>query len=181
MKHHVCNARLAFTLTNVFREHFQDPEKILHEYIAPGATVLDIGCGPGYFTIPIALMTGAAGTVFAVDIQENMLRKMEERAVQAGVRTRIRSVLCRPGDLPVRGMVDFVLSFWMMHEVADREGLFRQIAAVMKPESRCLLVEPKIHVRKKRYGLIVDAACAAGLKQLEHVQVPMSRATLFSL
>lgn len=181
MKQHVCDARFAFTLYNSFRKYLQDPVAILREYIEPGTTVLDIGCGPGYFTIPIALMTGAAGTVYAVDIQEEMLQKMEQRAVHEGVRTRIRPVLCAPGDITVRDRVDFILTFWMVHEVPDRPGLFRQITAVMKPESRYLLVEPKIHVGKKQYGMIVDAALAAGLQTVKEVPVPLSRATLFTL
>ena len=181
MKQHVCNARFAFAMYHSFRKHLQDPAAILGEYVMPGATVIDLGCGPGYFTIPIALLTGASGTVFAVDIQEGMLRKMEERAVQAGVRTRVRPVLCTPGDIAVREPSDFVLSFWMAHEVPDRAALFSQIAAVMKPDARYLLVEPKFHVRKKRYGRIIGAAVAAGLKPLHEVPVPLSRAMLFGL
>ncbi len=180
MRQHICSARFAFTLHGPIRKHFQDPEKIISAFIGPGATVIDIGCGPGYFTIPIALLTGAAGTVYAVDIQEAMLRKVEARAVEAGVRTRIRPVLCAPDRISVSEAVDFVLTFWMVHEVPDRPALFRQIREVMKPGSRYLLVEPKIHVMKKRYGMIIDEAVAAGLKPVQEVQVPLSRAMLFS-
>jgi ubiquinone/menaquinone biosynthesis C-methylase UbiE len=181
MKGHICSHRFAFTLYNSFRNYIQDPEKILHDFIRPGATVLDLGCGPGYFTIPMASMVGASGTVIAADIQKEMLQKMEERAVRQGVRIRIRPVLCAPGDISVRDNVDFILTFWMVHEVPDRRGLFRQLTAIMKPDSRYLLVEPKLHVTKKKYHEIVDEAVAAGLKPAKETPVPLSRGMLFSL
>ena len=50
----VCPAELAGTLDNPLRRLFQNPERILKPYLTRGMTVLDLGCGPGYFSIEIA-------------------------------------------------------------------------------------------------------------------------------
>jgi len=48
-------------------------------------TVLDMGCGPGRITVPLAKKVGSQGKVVAVDIQTGMLRRAEAKAKQAGV------------------------------------------------------------------------------------------------
>ena len=43
----------------------------------PGMKIMDIGCGPGFFTLPMAELTGKDGLVIAVDIQDEMLKMSE--------------------------------------------------------------------------------------------------------
>ena len=52
----------------MFRRWVQDPEEIVKPYVRRGSTVLDIGCGMGYFTIPLAGLVGEEGQVIALDI-----------------------------------------------------------------------------------------------------------------
>jgi len=61
-------------LDNGFRKLFQNPAKILGSYIWPGMTVIDIGFGPGTFTLTMAKMVGEKGTVKAIDVQSEMVR-----------------------------------------------------------------------------------------------------------
>ena len=70
----VCPVERAGSLDNRFRRWLQDPRKILSPHIKEGMTVLDLGCGPGYFTIDIAQMVGKSGRVIAADLQEGMLK-----------------------------------------------------------------------------------------------------------
>ena len=88
-----CPAWLSFTLTNIFRRMAHDPVRILRPFIREGDTVIDVGNGPGYFTVPMARMVGDRGLVIAVDIQSKMLEKTRRRAERAGVAGRIRPVL----------------------------------------------------------------------------------------
>lgn len=177
---HVCPSWLSFILDNALRKGFHNPVAICGRYIQPGDTVMDIGCGNGYFTIPMSQMAGEAGTVIAVDLQRPMLDKMLLRARRLGLSGRIRAVQCGPGDIMVRDRVDFILTFWMVHEVGDAESLFRQIAATMKSGSRYLLVEPKLHVTKKKYREIVEKAARAGLRVQDEPVIALSRSILFS-
>ncbi|HET7318607.1 MAG TPA: class I SAM-dependent methyltransferase, partial [Nitrospirota bacterium] len=127
---------------NPLRHFFQDPEKIVGPFVREGMTVADIGCGMGYFTIPMARIVGAKGTVFAVDIQERMLEFTDRRSKRAGVGDRVRTVRAAGDDIGIREPVDFVLAFWMVHEVKDITRFFGQLSSVLKEGGRVLYVEP---------------------------------------
>ena len=70
----VCPVALSGSLDNGIRRYLQNPQKILRPYINEGMTVLDVGCGPGFFSIEMARMVGKSGRVIAADMQEGMLQ-----------------------------------------------------------------------------------------------------------
>ena len=174
----LCPAWLSFTLTNVFRRLAHDPARILRPYIQEGDMALDIGCGPGFFTIPLARMVGERGLVVAVDIQRKMLEKTRRRAVRAGVAGRIRLHLAAAGSLGLDGQADFALVFWMAHEVDGLTWLFSEILAALKPGGVMLLVEPLAHVSGRRFEEILAAARGAGFTAAPAEPVRLSRAAV---
>ena len=176
----LCPVWLSFTLTNIFRRMAQDPVRILRPFLREGDTALDIGCGPGFFTVPMARMVGDQGLVVAVDIQQDMLDRTRRRAVRAGVADRIRLHLAAENGLGLDLKADFALVFWMAHEVDRLERFFGEILAALKPDGRLLLVEPRVHVPEPRYAEIVAAAVSAGFTPHETDPVRLSRAALLS-
>jgi cyclopropane fatty-acyl-phospholipid synthase-like methyltransferase len=76
-------------LDNPFTKINRSDVIVQHLDLQPGMTVLDIGCGPGRLTIPVARQVGQQGEVVAVDIQPGMLRRAQEKA-QAANLTNIR-------------------------------------------------------------------------------------------
>ncbi|MGZ5499250.1 MAG: class I SAM-dependent methyltransferase [Candidatus Aminicenantales bacterium] len=174
----LCPAWLSFTLTNVFRRMAHHPVRVLGPFLKEGDTALDIGCGPGYFTIPMARMVGDRGWVVAVDIQPAMLERTRRSAERAGVAGRVRLHLAAEDTLGLDLKADFALVFWMAHEVDRLERFFGEILAALKPEGRLLLVEPKVHVPKRRYLEIVAAAKKAGFTPHPTDPVRLSRAAL---
>ena len=178
MHEHVCPPWLSFTLTNVFRRIAQDPDRILGRFIRPGDVVLDIGCGPGFFTIPMARMAGETGSVVAVDIHSGMLEKTRKRAVRAGVSGRIRLHLAEKDRLGLDVRADLALAFWMAHEVPDPGRLFAEIWAALKPEGRLLLVEPRMHVAEDAFAGLVGAAEGAGFFREGEERIRLSRAVV---
>jgi len=64
-------------------------------HIAPGATVLDVGCGPGTDTIPLAELVGGDGFVHGIDRDESMVAEAGRRAADAAVAGRVEH---RTGD-----------------------------------------------------------------------------------
>ena len=70
---HVCPWWLCYSFDNPLRRLIHNPQRILSPYIKQGMTVLDAGCGMGYFSIGMAKMVGDSGKVIAVDLQQKML------------------------------------------------------------------------------------------------------------
>ncbi len=179
-KHHVCPRWLCFTFDNWIRRRLQNPDKIIKPYVREGDTVVDIGPGIGFFTIPMARLVGDSGQVIAVDIQEEMLTAISKRASDAGMAHRIRSCLASPISLNVTARADFILAFWMAHEVPDQEGFFAQLHAVLKEEGKFLLAEPKLHVSKTQFDAAISMAQKIGFKVLDRPDIPLSLAALFA-
>lgn len=176
---HVCPWWLCFTFDNIFRKLIHDPYKILGPYIKAGDTILDVGPGMGYFTIPMANMAGAEGLVIAADIQEKMLFALKKRAQRAGVDKRVIMHLSSPDSLGIKKQVDFILAFWMVHEVPDRKRFLNELFSVLKNNGTFLLVEPGIHVTKANFAKTVHLAVQAGLTISSQPQIFLSRSVLF--
>jgi ubiquinone/menaquinone biosynthesis C-methylase UbiE len=70
---YVCPVQYAGSLDNFIRRLVHKPRRILEAHVGKGMTVLDLGCGPGYFTIELAKLVGEEGRVIAADIQQGML------------------------------------------------------------------------------------------------------------
>jgi ubiquinone/menaquinone biosynthesis C-methylase UbiE len=175
-----CPRWLCFTFDNVLRRLIQNPERIAGRYIKEGDVVLDVGPGIGFFTIPMAGMVGDRGRVIAADIQESMLKGIKKRAVRAGIAERIVLHLASQDSLGVTTAADFILAFWMAHEVPDQQRFYQQLNVVLKDSGRFLLVEPKIHVSGKQFKAEIAAAGAAGFKLVETPTVSLSHAALFA-
>jgi len=181
MPEHVCPPWMSFTLANFFRRMTQDPDRILGRFIRPGDVVLDIGCGPGFFSVPMARMAGETGTVVAVDIHPGMLERTGKRAARAGVSGRVRLHLAEKDRLGLDVRADFALAFWMAHEVPDPGRLFAGIRAALKPEGRLLLVEPRMHVAEDAFAGLVGAAEGAGFVCEGKEYIRLSRAVVLRL
>jgi SAM-dependent methyltransferase len=109
--------------------------------IKPGDIVCDLGCGNGFYTLPIAERVGKTGKVLAVDIQQEMLHLLSERAKSEDL-DHIETILGSPIDprLP-EGKVDLVLLVDVYHEFAYPEQMLQAIRKSLKPKGRLVLVE----------------------------------------
>ena len=177
-KHHVCPRWLCFTFDNWFRRRLQNPDEIIKDYVKQGDTVVDVGPGIGFFTMPMGRLVGDNGQVIAVDIQEEMLAAISKRAIQAGLVNRVCLQLASPDSLNVKERADFILAFWMAHEVPDQGRFFAQLYAVMKDDGKFLLAEPKLHVSRVQFDAELHYAQKAGFKLLDRPDVPLSLAAV---
>ncbi len=175
---HVCPWWFCYTFDNPLRRLFHDPEPLLAPFVKPGMTAVDIGCGMGYFTIPLARITGPGGRVIAVDLQQRMLDALLRRALKAGMADRITLHRCQKESLGVDGPADFALAFWMAHEVPDKPRFFREIFAFLEQEGRLLLVEPKYHVTRGTFERTLAVCREAGFRLVDQPAVALSRAVL---
>jgi SAM-dependent methyltransferase len=68
-----------------------------HLDLRPGIAVVDVGCGPGRVTIPLAKQVGERGEVVAMDIQAGMLQRAQQKARAANL-GNIRFLLAGAGE-----------------------------------------------------------------------------------
>jgi ubiquinone/menaquinone biosynthesis C-methylase UbiE len=179
-KDRVCPWWLAYSFDNPFRRFLHDPQALLGPFVREGMTVADIGCGLGYFSIAMAKMVGGKGAVIAVDLQQEMLDRMRKRAEKSGVASRIRSVLAAEDDIGIKEPVDFVLAFWMVHEVPDIPHFLARVSSILKETGKFLIAEPKMHVPNRKFQETLEYARSAGFQISAVPDIRISRAVILS-
>lgn len=177
---HVCPWWLCWVFDNPLRKLFHNPHNIVSPYIKQGDTVIDVGPGLGFFTIPMAKIVGENGRVIAVDVQKNMLDRLMQRVKSRGFSGNVSSHLSTPGNETPEAEADFVLAFWMVHEVPDTEIFLSGLKNRLKPGGLMLIVEPKMHVNKESFDKTVGIAEKIGLKVKDCPQVSLSLSVLLS-
>ena len=163
-KHGVCTWWKAYTFDNPIRKLIHPRRKLLGPYVKESMTAMDVGCGMGYFSIGMAELVGSTGKVVAVDLQQKMLDVMLKRAARAGMADRIIAYRCQPHDVAVNEKADFILAFWMVHEVPDQNKFFRQVKSMLADEGRVLIGEPKMHVTAYDFKRTLETAKTSGLQ-----------------
>ena len=122
-------------------------------------TVLDVGCGPGFFSIELAKLVGESGNVIAVDLQQGMLDRIRDKIKGSAFEERIKLVKCEQDNITISETVDFILTFYMVHEVPNKENFFRQLVNLLKDQGQYLIVEPKLfHVSRKEFQATLSIA-----------------------
>jgi ubiquinone/menaquinone biosynthesis C-methylase UbiE len=174
----VCPAEKSWVLDNSIRKVFQNPKKILRPYINPGDKVLDFGCGPGFFTIPIAQLLEDSGTVYAADIQDGMLEKVKNKISATGLQNKIKLHKCEESSINLNDTVDFILAFYMIHEVVNQELIFLEFMQMLNPQGKLLIIEPDFHVPKTDFNNMLTKLENTGFKITERPKVLFSRAVL---
>jgi ubiquinone/menaquinone biosynthesis C-methylase UbiE len=178
MEHEVCPWWLGYLLAHPLRRVWQEPMKILRPFVTEGMTVLEPGCGMGFFTIDLARLVGPNGRVVAVDIQPRMLAGLGRRANRAGVTNRIDARLARPEGLDVEdldGRVGFCLAYALVHELADPARFFLEIRRALERGGHLLVAEPRGHVTERAFAATVTTARAAGLALEPGPRIRLSR------
>lgn len=177
-KHSVCPVERAAALDFAFRKLLQNPARILRPYIKEGMTVLDLGCGPGFFTLEMARLVGSSGNVIAADLQAGMLGIVREKMRNSDLAARVKYHHCPANRIGLPGKCDFVLVFYMLHEVPDQARFLAEIRSMLKLDGRVLLAEPRWHVTPKEFLIAVAVMEQAGFTVLERPKIRFSRAVV---
>ena len=167
MAHQVCPPWVGYFLLNPLRRLFENPNKMLGPFVREGMTVLEPGCGMGYFTLPLARMVGPKGRVVAVEIQEKMLSVLSRRARKAGLDDRIDLRHIGDHNLGIEDLsnkVDFAAAIHVVHEVPDQTIFFKEVWETLKPGGKMLVLEPKGHISQTEFEQTVETAKQVGFK-----------------
>jgi len=131
----------AFVIDNLFRRLFRPPSRFLAKYLSHGATAADLGCGPGFFSLPMARIVGDRGRVHAVDFDERVIERVKQKASRSGFSHILapRAASASEIDFIETGSVDFVLAEGLLCCMKDHEGAMRQIKRILKADGRAYL------------------------------------------
>jgi ubiquinone/menaquinone biosynthesis C-methylase UbiE len=174
----VCPVERAGMLESRLRRVVQNPKRILRPYLKPGDKVLDFGCGPGFFTFDMAQLVGESGLVYAADLQEGMLEIVRKKTLSSGLQDRIKIHKCEESSIHLNETVDFILAFYMIHEVTDQDIIFNEFKQILNPDGKLLIIEPNFHVTKKDFQNMILKLEKAGFKIVERPKHFLSRSVL---
>ena len=118
-----------------------DPFRVMsHCPVNPRDTVADIGCGPGYFTLPLAKYL-IYGEVFALDVSDEMIQACQERVNQARL-GNVEVLKCEAYEFPVEaGIADGLFISVTLHHPEDRVRFLTAAKEMLKPGGWCFIVE----------------------------------------
>ena len=146
-EHHVFPWWAGYFLLSPLRKKSLSPEELLGNYIKPGMKIMDAGCAMGFFSLPMAKLTGPAGKVICIDPQKRMLGTLSRRAEKAGLSEIIDARTCSfdslmAGDL--RGQIDLVFAFGVLHETGDGKNFISEISSCLEQGALFIFGEPHV-------------------------------------
>ena len=124
------------------RDAWNRPDEVMDVMgVHAGSAVADIGCGRGYFTFKFAARVGREGKVFAVDLREDELAEIRDRANRDGL-TQIEAVKGSDDNphLPAASL-DAVLVMNAYHEFGQHAAILAAIYRALKPGGRLALID----------------------------------------
>jgi len=151
------------------RPWFQPIRRSLESFLLrPGATVLELGPGPGYFTIEASRMVGVHGRVICLDIQPEMLAILRRRLADHGV-TNAYPVLGDASHLPLAdGSVDCAVLAEVLGEIPDRPSALSELRRAMRPGGVLSVMETPTDPDYMLESGTKDLCRASGFAVLEH-------------
>jgi len=114
---------------------FRNPYRLLEAAgIKPGQKVLEVGCGPGFFTIPAAKIVREEGSIYAVDVHPLAIKKVEEKVEREGIKN-VNPILVNASNtgLPDQS-IDLAFIFGLRYIAGGLENLISEMYRILKPE-----------------------------------------------
>jgi ubiquinone/menaquinone biosynthesis C-methylase UbiE len=123
---------------------FRDPYKALSSAgLEPGQKVLEVGCGPGFFTVPAARIVGEEGSVLALDVNPLAVAHVQQKIDQAGVsNAQVIQAGAAQVDLPDQ-TVDLAFVFGLARAIGGLEAIWAELYRLLKPQG-ILSIEGRI-------------------------------------
>lgn len=136
-------------------DRFWNPQRRVEKIpLRAGMAVVDYGCGPGRYALPMARLVGPEGKVFAVDIQPLAISTVREKAARESL-TNVEAMLVDSYATGIQGSsIDLVLLVDTLHQIGDCGALLREIHRILKPDG-VLFMDPG-HMKLPRAEEIVE-------------------------
>lgn len=140
------------------RDAYQKPHEVITALgIRAGEVIADIGAGSGYFTVRLARHVGPGGRVYAVDVSPDMIRHLNRRVRDLGLRN-VSTILAPPDDPLLPEPVDRYLIVNVWHHIEDQAGYLAHMRKQLKPGGQIVMID--FHKRELPVGPPVDMKIA---------------------
>lgn len=138
---HVFNPKNVDILDAEDRKIWQNPEEILDEIkFSSDYVAADLGCGSGFFTIPLSWKVKK---VYAIDVQKAMLNYLEQKIKNQKIKN-ITTLLSKENEIPLENeSVDLLISINTLHEFSDKEKMIQEMQRVLRQDGKALVVDFK--------------------------------------
>jgi ubiquinone/menaquinone biosynthesis C-methylase UbiE len=144
-----------------FRDLFRPRKNVVKEAgIKPGNSVLDFGCGPGGYIIPVSKLVGPSGIIYALDINPLALESVRKIAAQKKITNLITILSGHSTSLP-DASIDVVLLYDVFHDLPNPDDILKELHRVLKPEG--ILSMSDHHMKREE---IVSGITNGGLFRL---------------
>lgn len=124
---------------------FADPQKNVEQFgLSDGMVIADLGAGSGYYSIEIGKAVAPTGRVYAIDVQKDLLERLQKEAKRLGV----RNIEIATGDLEKLGgsrmkdsLCDGVVVSNVLFMIEDKKSFLSEIKRILKPKGRLFLID----------------------------------------
>ena len=163
-----CPAALSWLAHNPLRHRYMRP--VLDRVgIQPGERVLELGSGPGAFTVDAARRVEPEGRLIAVDIQPAMIVQLERRVREAGL-TNVETHVASAHDLPLESeSMDRAFLVTVLPEIADQNRALVELWRVIKPGGWLSVTEEFMDPDYPFPFEVIRRVEAAGFELLHHI------------
>jgi ubiquinone/menaquinone biosynthesis C-methylase UbiE len=172
------------------RDEYQKPDEVLAALqIKPGETIADIGAGSGYFAVRFAARVGEQGRVLAVDIDPEMIRYLNRRVRDAGIRN-VQTVLAEPDDpLLADASVDRFVIVDTWHHIEKQTEYLTLMKKMLKPDGQVVMIDfqkrdlplgPPMEMKIARADLVRQMESSGFRLAKEHTFLPYQYFLVFA-
>ena len=134
------HSNFAFRIISLMHDNpllpiFRNPYRLLEAAgLKSGQKVLEVGCGPGFFTIPAAKIVGEEGSIYAIDTHPLAIKKVQEKVEREGIRN-VNPILANASDtgLPDKS-IDLAFIFGLRYIAGGLENLISEMYRILKHE-----------------------------------------------
>jgi len=171
------------------RDAYQKPHEVIEALaLKPGEVIADIGAGSGYFTLRIARHVEPGGHVYGVDVSPDMIRHLNQRIRDGGVRN-VSTILATPDDPLLPQPVDRFVIVDVWHHVENQTAYLALMKKLLKPggqivmidfQKRDLPVGPPAAMKIAREDLIAQMTAQGFRLTREHTFLPYQYFLVFT-
>lgn len=136
-----------------FRDFLLPRKNILEEVgIQPGFYVLDYGCGPGSYLIPLAELVGKSGKIYTLDINPLAIFRVKNIASKRGLEN-VETILSNCKTVLPDNSIEVVLLYNTFHDLDDPDGVLKELSRALKSKGKLSFSDHHMKEDKILFGL----------------------------